>query len=222
MINNEDLTGQKFGRLTVIKYLGRDKNYRKRWECKCDCGNNETIAVISYNLKNGNTQSCGCLQKEKTAQANKTHQLSNHRIYHIWNNMLARCYNLHSINYNNYGGRGIKVCDEWLIFENFMEWAFANNYQDDLTIDRIDNNDNYCPENCRWVNQKEQQNNKSTNHFLTFNNETLTISQWSEKVKIDKRVLQYRIAHSWDIEKALFTPVQHKVIKRKEHINANH
>lgn len=153
-----DLTGQKFGRLTALR-RGETINKRTRWVCSCECG--KEITVEANNLKTGHTISCGCVQRERTSEANKTHGMRSTRLYRVWNDMKNRCYRQSYHAFNHYGGRGIKVCDEWLNdFQAFYNWAIANGYQVDLTIDRINSNGNYCPENCRWATMAEQNENK--------------------------------------------------------------
>lgn len=153
-----DISGRKIGRLTVVCRVVA-KNKRTMWLCKCDCGN-ETV-VDGYNLKTGHTRSCGCLQRERTSSANKTHANRNTRLYRIWICMKNRCYQHSYHGFKHYGGRGITVCAEWLdSFEAFRDWALANGYADSLSIDRIDVNGNYCPENCRWATMAEQNQNK--------------------------------------------------------------
>lgn len=155
-----DITGNKYNMLTVLRYdHSSDDKGRSYWLCKCDCGNEKVI--LSDSLKNGNTKSCGCLKK----QNNQTNGLWNTRIYNIWRNMKGRCYNPKSYkNYKHYGGRGIKVCDEWLNdFKSFYNWSITHGYRDDLTIDRIDVNGNYEPSNCRWITMQEQNRNKRSN-----------------------------------------------------------
>lgn len=158
-----DLIGQKFGRLTVITSNGSIPPGKRTWLCKCDCGK-ETVVATSE-LRSGKTKSCGCLQKEKAALIGKKyhtiHGMDGTRIYQCWKDMKRRCYNPKTKSFKNYGGRGILVCNDWLHnFQAFHEWAMANGYRDNLTIDRIDVNGNYEPSNCQWIPLSEQPKNR--------------------------------------------------------------
>lgn len=193
-----DLTGQRFGRLVVVALSGQDKHGGTKWLCKCDCGS-ETV-VLGGNLRRNHTTSCGCVHKETIS----THGESKSRLYTIWTLMKRRCYFPSDSRYHRYGGRCIAVCEEWRdSFENFRDWATKNGYRDDLTIDRIDNNGNYCPGNCRWATRKEQQSNIGTNHLITHNGETLTVSQWAERIGVQPTTLFTRLRRHWSIERAL-------------------
>ncbi len=181
-----DLTGQKFGLLTVIGLAETDTR-KTYWVCKCDCGNMKTVR--SDSLLCGAIKSCGCIkrkQDEVNLTKNHRHKMSGTRIYSEWQGMKGRCYNKGSARYADWGGRGIEVCEQWRnSFESFYTWAMANGYQDNLTIDRIDNNGNYCPENCRWVGQQEQCRNRRSNINITIGNSTRTLMEWCEIFQVD-------------------------------------
>lgn len=212
----QDLSGNKYGRLLVISRAENSSDNRPQWFCKCDCGN--TVVVRGYQLKRGRSKSCGCYhieQAQKQGRAKATHHLSRTRLYNIWHDMIKRCYNKGHKGYQNYGGRGITICQEWLEdIATFYNWAMSNGYADDLTIDRIDYNGNYEPANCRWVSIKEQCNNTRKNHYITFNGETKTVSQWADALNIKAKTLLSRLNdYKWPIERALTEEV--KVRKKK-------
>ena len=200
------LTKQKFGRLTVIKRIENDKHGKSRWLCKCDCGNE--IQVVGIDLKSGHTQSCGCLQKEALLKRTIKHNMSKSRIHRIWSRMKSRCYNEKVVEYKNYGGRGIIIYDEWKNnFMSFYNWSINNGYSDDLTIDRINNDGNYEPSNCRWISNEQQQKNKRNNHFLTYKETTMCMAEW-EKIKgFKKGLIKSRLKLGWTIEQAIETPI---------------
>lgn len=156
-----DMTGRVIGRLTVIEECGRDTRGLALWRCRCKCGNE--VIVQGDNLRNEHTTSCGCYKRERSVEANTTHGMRKTRLYSVWKAMLKRS-GVHKgaseETKHNYQDRGITVCDEWLVFENFRDWALSHGYSDDLEIDRRDNDKGYCPENCRWVTPKENVNNR--------------------------------------------------------------
>lgn len=208
--NFEDLTGKKFGRLTVLNRAENYKEQQARWKCLCDCGNEVTVGAAA--LKKGATKSCGCYKKEMAKVHSRTHGMSKSRLWRIWNNMHIRCEYPSSSQYSYYGGRGISVCQAWIRFEEFMEWALSNGYSDSLTIDRINVNGNYEPSNCRWATVAEQQRNKNSNHFVEFNGETKTLSEWSRVYGIDARLIGRRLKDGWEINKALFAPARKRAV----------
>ena len=197
-----NLKGQKFGRLTVLERDCLEPKGRVRWICKCSCGNYATVA--SSDLITNHTQSCGCIHREMMKNKQFKHGLEGTRLYGIWCGMKSRCYNKKRKHYDRYGGRGIVVCDEWLNdFETFYNWALANGYSEELTIDRIDVNGNYEPSNCRWATQKEQMNNVGRNHLITAFGKTKTMKEWSEETGINYYTLSTRLRRGLPPVKAL-------------------
>ena len=198
-----DLTGQKFGRLTVVRFDHKE-NGRKYYLCQCDCGNFKIVS--NHSLKSGNTKSCGCLHKEILIQRNKDnriHHPENERLLRIWRAMLHRCYKETDEHYDYYGGRGIKVCDDWHNFETFQEWALANGYADNLTIDRLDGNKDYCPENCSWATMTVQNNHKSDTKWLTYKGKTQSLSDWCRELGLDYFRIKARLnSLGWSVEDA--------------------
>ena len=211
----EDLTGRRFGRLYVLKregtHVSPGGSKKALWLCVCDCGNLTTTRTRE--LKGGHTQSCGCLQRERTSMASKKHGMRHERLYHSWIDMKQRCQNPNNSRYDDWGGRGIEVCPEWRdSFEAFRDWALANGYRDDLTIERKDVNGHYCPENCCWITKEQQQRNKRNNRIITYNGKTQTLQQWADELGMHETTLLYRLKKEWTLEKALTQPVR----KRKE------
>ena len=203
-----NLTGERFGKLVAIKTIGKNKNGGYLWQCKCDCGN-EIIANVG-NLKNGHTKSCGCLRVDRCKTNFTKHGLEHTRLYGIWSDMRLRCYDEKNIAYHRYGGRGITICDEWKNdVKAFYDWATANGYKDSLTIDRIDNDGNYCPENCRWATVKEQASNRRSNILVTHNGKTQTMKKWANEVGTPYKVVWARMQKlGWSAERALTEPVK--------------
>ena len=202
-----DLSGQKFGRLLVLK---RAENHGREtyWKCRCDCGNIKEINGAK--LKNGHTKSCGCLSKETTSEIFKTHGMSSTRLYRIYKKMYRRCYKPKTKWFENYGGRGITICQEWLGeqgFENFAKWSMKNGYADNLSIDRKDNDKGYSPDNCRWASAKEQANNTRSTVFLTYKGETKSASEWSEITGIRQDTLTMRKRNGWSDEECIEIPL---------------
>ena len=172
----KNLIGKRFGKLIIIKKLSSG-NDGVRWLCKCDCGN-ETI-VTTHKLNSGNTKSCGCL----VSAVNKTHGLSNTRQWKIWEGIKQRCFNINHPRYKDYGGRNITMCDEWANnFMSFYDWSMKNNYDDYLTLDRIDVDKGYNPDNCRWVDNNTQAHNKRLDKLYTYNGKTLSVRDWCKEI----------------------------------------
>lgn len=186
----KDMVGQRYGRLIVTcKSQKTDSRKNSHWNCICDCGN--MVTVRGDHLKSGNTKSCGCYSSDHLTEWVKTHEGFNvkhggggTRLYGIWKNMLRRCENLNSKQYRHYGARGISVCEPWHKFENFRDWALSSGYNDMLTIDRADNDQGYGPDNCRWVTQKVQCNNKRNNVIANIDGARYTISELSDRTGI--------------------------------------
>lgn len=208
-----DLTGQRFGRLTVI-CRADIKSKEIKWICKCDCGN-EHITKGIY-LRTGETKSCGCIAKEAIIKRNYKHGKRHTRLYSIWRDMIRRCESKTRYAHEHYYDKGIRLCDEWRNdFNSFYDWALNNGYTDELTIDRIDVNGNYEPNNCRWVTMKVQCNNRSNNRRISYNGAIHTLSEWEDITGIKSSTIRERIyKYGWSIEDALTLPTK-KVIKNE-------
>ena len=207
MVN--DLTGKRYGRLVVESRNGSTRRGQSIWTCLCDCG--RFVDVRVDHLTSGATTSCGCYMREKAKNVVTTHGLTQSRLYGIWRNMKTRCENENNKNHSHYGGRGITVCEEWReSFEAFRDWARANGYRDDLTIDREDTNGPYSPDNCRWATMVEQQNNRRNNRCLEYNGESKTIAQWARDTGIRENTIRSRLKYGWSIQRTLTEPVNTK------------
>lgn len=179
----QDITGQRFGRLTALRRIGRTRGRVSIWECQCECG--KTHKAIISQLRNGTVQSCGCSRK-------KDNPISRERLFNIWQGMRKRCERPNAAYYSRYGGRGIKICDEWQSYYAFRKWALENGYDDHLSIDRKDNNKGYDPDNCRWITLREQQSNKSNNVFVDYYGESVTLAELSRRTGLSIPMLHRR------------------------------
>lgn len=215
----KDLTGQKFGKLTAICAQKDPSGRRYIWTCLCDCGKYTTATPSALIRKT--KRSCGCIQHEILLKRNTKHGYSGERLYRVWKGMRSRCNNPSHKSYAKYGGRGIEVCDKWNSdYLEFRNWALSNGYDElakygECTLDRIDVNMGYSPENCRWVNECSQANNKRDNRMITINGETKNVATWAKELKIDSGVIYARLNNlGWSEEKAVSTPVR-KCAKRQ-------
>lgn len=201
----KDLTGMQFGRWTVIRREGSDKYKHPLWMCICECGNESCIAGAA--LVRGKSLSCGCLQKEMLSNKQATHRMSHTKEHKAWLSIKKRCYKKDSQDYSNYGGRGIKVCNRWLeSFENFFEdMGYAPTPKH--SIDRIDVNGDYSPENCRWATPKQQANNTRFNKYVIFNGEKMTLHQVADATGVDYLRLWDRYSRrGWELDRAINEP----------------
>ena len=202
----QDLIGMRFGKLTVIARGQNLKNGKAAWICQCDCGKVKEKPVDGYTLKSGRVRSCGCMYFESNKERNKIHGDTNKRLYRIWQCMKRRCEYSKGSTFSNYGGRGIKVCDEWKDYQTFKEWALNNGYAENLTIDRIDNNKGYEPNNCRWATYKEQERNRRNNIYVTIDGNTRSLAEWAEITGIGRETLAWRLKHGWKPMELLIEP----------------
>lgn len=205
-----DRVGQRFGRLVVTSFAGVLPGWIKLWECRCDCGN--AVTVRANNLTNGTTKSCGCLKMEILIQRSTKHGLTGGhghytRPYRIWLNIRRRCLSKKCQDWKFYGGRGITVCNEWDDYAVFFAWSMANGYEKHLTIERVENNKGYSPDNCKWATRKVQSNNRRSNHNIEFKGQVKTLQQWAEEIGMAYTAILGRINRGWPIEKALLTPI---------------
>lgn len=198
---NVNLVGNTYGKLKVIEMVGKYKGCYNA-KVRCECGKEYFVPI--YDLLHHRRMSC----KKCFEQPNSKHNMTGSRLFNIWSTMINRCYCTTSNSYKRYGARGIEICDEWKNdFLSFYEWSINNGYRDDLSIDRINNDGNYEPINCRWVDKKTQSNNRSTNHYLTYKGETKTIAEWSEIFDLKHSTISRRIKSGWSTEMALETPL---------------
>lgn len=202
-IRRNDLSGKRFGRLTVLRitdnHVTSGGRKQIQYLCKCDCG--KEVTVKAEHLRNGNTKSCGCFNADASRERSRTHGLSDTRLHRIWQGMKQRCYYKNGISYKNYGGRGISICDEWKEdFNTFYDWAINNGYADNLSIDRKDVDKGYSPDNCRWATNIEQASNKRNNHIVVSRGESRTITSWSNKLSISKYLICKELKEKGNID----------------------
>lgn len=210
MTKRKDISGERFAMLVAVEPACKLRG-RCAWLCLCDCGKTK-IATLS-DLSSGKVKSCGCIKKYSSPRNSRTHGMTHERIWTIWSGMKQRC--IRNPHYRN-----VSVCEEWKRFEGFRDWAFSNGYSDDLTLDRINNEGNYEPSNCRWATYKQQENNRANTVYLTVAGETLPISTWSEQVGIPRETLRNRKNSDWP-EEDMLMPVSFNNAKiRKELHNA--
>ena len=212
MTSRVDMIGKRFGKLVVIA-LSEERGSRGqlKYECLCDCG--QTKIIMGEDLRRGKVKSCRCEQSRIASSANKTHGGSKERLYHVWQGIKNRCENENSPEYKNYGGRGIKICEEWHDYANFREFMFLKGYdpnapKGECTIERIDINGDYEPANCTIITLSKQQRNKTSNKYLTLGGESKSVVEWAEELGVSSNVLYARIYTGMTDEEILTTPVR--------------
>lgn len=198
-------TGMKFNRLTIVSEISKIKE-RRAFECVCDCG--KTVHIILKELTNGHTKSCGCYKIDNHTLRFTKHGGRGTKLYNVWKGMRMRCNNSNTEHFMAYGGRGITICKDWDEFLTFKTWSIKNGYAEGLSIDRINVNGNYEPDNCRWSTQLIQVRNARSNNKITFNNKTQCLSEWAEELGIKRSTLSSRInTMGWSIDRALTAAV---------------
>ena len=197
-----DLTGMVFERLTVVNRVENSKYVK--WHCICECG--KEVDVYGKALRNGTTKSCGCYTKDRL----KKHGLSHTKLHGVWWGMMQRCYYEKHVDYKWYAEKGIGVCDEWRNdFKAFYDWAMENGYKEGLSIDRIDNDKGYSPQNCRFATPQEQANNRTTNIVIEYNGKSQTLKQWAAELDIKYSALYDRYRRGMSFEEAIQLPQIH-------------
>jgi len=203
-----DLTGEQFGRLRVLGREGMNKHHQLTWMCECECGNRKV--VLGFCLRRGDVQSCGCLHKEVTASINKTHGKTRTPIYAIWRGMMQRCFDKNSHAYNRYGGRGVSVSERWQSFENF--YADMGDRPAGMSLERIDNDGDYSPENVVWASSKDQANNRRSNVVLEYKGEKKTMQQWADQLGVKIGTLWMRFNRGWSVDRAMTQEVRNVLV----------
>lgn len=218
-----DISGQKFGMLLAIRDTGKRTMPGRNviWLCRCDCGKFIEVRSSSLTTKRRPQKSCGCIIPESARIAATKHGGNKERLYKIWMGMRRRCADKKVKDYPRYGGRGIKVCDDWQDYAVFRKWAIANGYDKDAefqkcTLDRIDPNGDYEPSNCRWVDIKTQENNRRNTRKVEYLGKTMSVTMWAEELGIDTGLLRDRLRNGWSFERAITEPChkKHNTIKQ--------
>lgn len=201
MAIRNNLSGQRFGRLTVLS-LAIDEPYKKKkWLCKCDCG--REIEVAGSNLVSGHSTQCKQCQLKAIQCGNVTHNQSCTKLYNVWNGMIQRCTNTNHKSFPDYGGRGITVCEAWHSFDDFQKWAWEHGYGENVEIDRIDNDGSYCPENCRWIERIKNARNKSNNKIIVYKGESKTLSEWAAYFGVNYKNLSRNLNKGYTLDEAI-------------------
>lgn len=203
--NDPKWLGRRFNQLVVIGFVHKKGAWH--WVCRCDCG--VEITTLAGNVKQGRSKSCGCVGRKKATQQLTKHGMSGTRLYNTWQNMKARCHNPKNSWYDDYGGRGIVVCPEWRDCPDvFMEWALATGYKDDLSIERIDVNGSYSPDNCEWIPMKKQAWNRRNSFMVRYKGEEKCVAEWCQLLELDEKVVRSRLQRGKSVEDAFTTPVE--------------
>lgn len=218
MPKRKDITGVRSGKLIAVEFDSYERfpsgSRYEKWICKCDCGN--IVSINKKNFMSGSSMSCGCAVSEANSRRLKTHGDRKSRLYNTWCNIKSRCYNPNNQDFARYGGRGISMFGPWKNnYSIFMEWAIKNGYDDSLSIDRIDVDGDYCPDNCRWVDMAVQANNRSNTIYIEYNGELHTCSEWAKIMGINYDTLNDRY-HRGLIGEALFKAGRHKTGPKRE------
>lgn len=207
--NIVDLTGERFGRLTVMSLSDKRSGRKTYYDCLCDCGNKKTIRS---DVLKSQTRSCGCLRNEQAKVnlvKNHKHKGSQTELHYRWLHMKGRCYNPNNEKFHRYGGRGISVCEEWKEdYEAFRDWAYGNGYKKGLSIERVDVDGNYSPENCTWIPVERQSNNRGSTIWIEYQGDRLSLMEWSKKLGINYGTLNSRYRRSGMRPPELFSPVK--------------
>lgn len=196
-----DLTGNQYGRLTVLNIAVDIPGKKKKWLCQCECG--KEVVVAGSNLRNGHTTGCKECSMERLHKAQIKHNMTGTKLYRVWRGILNRCENSNFKSYSDYGGRGISVCPEWHDGLNFFQWAMQNGYEEGKEIDRIDNNGNYGPNNCRWVSRTENANNKRNNRKLIYNGKLMTMAEIARANNINYKLFHKHLSKGMTVEEAI-------------------